>query len=421
MQFRLLVSVLPLAFASLALADMPSLTPEELRTIRRLSPLPAPVDDETNCASSEPAARALGEAMFFDKRLSADGSRACASCHDPARNWTDGLPVAQGAPRGGRNTPTLWNVAYQRWFFWDGRADSLWSQALKPLESDTELGTTRTAIYRLISSDEALRTSYERVFGRLPIITVAGDASPTAPPGDARSLRWQEWPMADRDLVDRVFANIGKALAAFEGTIRTGTAPFDAFAEGLRTGDPQKTGSISPSAIRGLRLFIGKAQCISCHNGPLFTDGEFHDIRLAPRGGGYPSDPARSAGVDALLSDPFNAAGRFSDAPAGERAKNVMHIVNQPEFWGRYRTPSLRNVALTGPYMHQGQFATLREVLVYYSTFAGASLLDLHHETVLRPLNLGDDEIDDLVAFLETLTGTWAEQPILSSSATGPP
>jgi cytochrome c peroxidase len=391
---------------------------EELRKILTHAPLGEPPADETNAALAHPLAARLGQRLFFDPRVSRDGDRSCATCHLPERGFADGRPVGQGLGTLTRNTPTLWNVAYGRWYFWDGRADSLWSQALQPTEAELELGGDRAAVAHLIHTDPLLRADYEAVFGPLPELSDAArfPAHARPVPGDPahphqRAL--DAMAAEDRAALDRVFANYGKALAAFEFRLTSRRSAFDVFAEGLRDGDPAKLAALGAAERRGLALFVGKGRCRMCHAGPNFSDGEFHGTGVAPLGGGEPFDAGRYAGAEALLRDPFNSTGAFSDAPGGTRATQVRTLARGPESWGEFKTPTLRNVALTAPYMHQGQFATLAEVVRFYSTLEGSAPPGHHQEQVLQPLGLSAEEQADLVAFLGSLTDTAVDPALL--------
>jgi cytochrome c peroxidase len=234
-------------------------------------------------------------------------------------------------------------------------------------------------VARLIAGDGELRGEYEAIFGPLPG-GLEGDA------------------------LDRVFANYGKALAAYQRRLVSRRAPFDVFVEGLREDDAEKRAALTPAQVRGLALFVGKGRCRMCHAGPNFSDGEFHGTGVAPLGGGDPFDPARYEGVRAVLNDPFNALGPHSDARAGAAAEKLETLARGPETWGEFKTPTLRNVARTAPYMHQGQFASLADVVRFYSTLEGSAPPGHHQEQVLQPLELTEDEQADLIAFLESLT-----------------
>lgn len=344
------------------------------------SPLGKPPPDLTNRLADDPEAARFGKRLFFEKRFSANGAIACATCHDPAKAFADGKSLSEGMGKGTRHVPTLLNAGFQRWSFWDGRADSMWSQALHPLESATEMGGERGRLATVLAGDAELRAEYEKVFGTMPDAREAASAA-------------------------TVLANTGKALEAYERLLVSGDSEFDRFATALRTHDLAGQARYPEAAKRGLSIFVGKANCRLCHAGPLFSDGEFHNIGVPTLDRNPPRDAGRLAGIDAVRSDAFNAASVYSDDPKGDRARDLGQLVKTSEMWGEFRTPTLRNVARTAPYMHQGQFATLREVLHYYSTLEGTVPAGHHGEQVIKPLHLTDGEIDDLLAFLETLTG----------------
>lgn len=409
--------LLSAALASAAAhGDEPSFNAQEVERILSHSPLPDPPRDPTNRMADDPATARLGQRLFFDKRLSSDGARSCASCHDPARGFTDGRAVAEGLGPGTRNTLSLYNAAYNRWYFWDGRADTLWSQALQPIERMLEMGGSRLRAAQLVSGDPALRAAYEQLFGAAP--EVAGpprDACPVPQdPGDPRNAAWQAIPEAERAAIDALFVNAGKAIAAYERQLVSRRSAFDIFAEGLREGDAAKQRALSPEARRGLAIFIGRGGCRQCHVGPTFSDGEFHDVGVPPRGGGLPRDPGRYQGAALLRASSFNAGGPFSDDPGGEAARRLRRLANGPDNWGRFRTPTLRNVELTAPYMHEGQYESLEAVLEHYSTLADAVQLDHHQEQVLQPLHLSPREIADLAAFLRSLTDNSLDPALLA-------
>ena len=376
----------------LLLAQAPAAPPPvrfEARDIARIlahSPLGKPPPNPTNAHADDPAAARLGERLFLEKRFSANGEIACATCHDPARGFADGRTLSQGMGTGKRHAPSLLNVAFQRWFFWDGRADSLWSQALHPLQSATEMGGQRTKLARTVAGDADLSAQYAAVFGSFPDVDAKDAAAAEA-------------------ATDLLLAQTGKALEAYQRTLVSGDSEFDRFAAALESGDQAVQARYPEAAKRGLALFVGKADCRLCHAGPLFSDGEFHNVGVPTLDRTPPRDAGRYDGIEAVRKDPFNAAGAFSDDPRGERAEELARLARTSELWGEFRTPTLRNVARTAPYMHQGQFATLRDVLHYYSTLENTVPAGHHGEQVIKPLHLSDAEIDDLLAFLETLDG----------------
>jgi cytochrome c peroxidase len=395
-----------------------SFSEDERRRILDLSPLGPPAPDPSNAVADDNAAAQLGQRLFFEKRLSSGGV-ACASCHVPHHAFADGKPLSQGVARGKRNTPSLWNVGFNRWFFWDGRADSLWSQALSPLESDIEMAGDRLQAAHLIAGKPELRSSYEAVFGAMPILSdparfpVAGH--PVAgKPEDPRAVAWAGMRDEDRVTVDRVFANLGKAIAAYERRLISDRSPFDRYVEALRAGHDDS--ALPASARRGLKLFVGRARCRLCHGGANFTDGEFpqYGSTAARRRRPYRFRPPR--GHRTAHGEPLQPAraalGRESSGLRGAVAVSC----GKPRDLGQFKTPSLRNVAKSAPYMHQGQFATLREVLEFYSTRAGTSDLGANGEKILKPLKLSPAEIDDLLAFLESLTDEAVGPRALSAS-----
>lgn len=389
-------------------------TAEEVERILQHSPLGPPPPDPTNSVADHPTAAVLGQSIFFDPRFSKGGKTSCVTCHDPKRGLGDGKPMPDAFPVD-RNVPTLWNVAYQRWFFWDGRADSLWSQALKPLENPREQAGTRLEVAHLLCTDPRLKRLYGLVFGALPDLgdprrfPAAGGPVAEAPDGPNRKA-WASMTPEDQSIVDRVFANVGKSLEAYERRLVSRKSPFDTFVEGLRTGDRAKQAALSPSAKVGLKIFIGKGNCRLCHSGPAFTDGEFHNLGIPPSRGG-PS-ASRFEAIPLAQSDPFSGKSVYSDdREAG--AKKLDYLVHLPDSWGQIKTPGLRNVARTAPYMHQGQFKTLAQVVEFYSLLQDVLQAGHHERTILLPLFLEKSESAGLVDFLESLTDEQIDESLL--------
>jgi cytochrome c peroxidase len=319
--------------APAAATDAGALTPAERAAILALGPWPpAMMHDARNPASGNPAGIALGESLFYSPRLSPTGVR-CASCHEPWRHFTDGRVVAQGVAGGSRNTPSLHDAARHRHFGWDGARDQLWQQSLRPLEDVREMPATAAQVAALVRNDTALDARYAAVFG-----APAGD-------DDARVLR-----------------DVGLALAAYVETLSTPRAPFDQWRDSLAaaTGSSEPPGSAAfpPEARRGLRLFVGRAGCSACHSGPAFSDDALH-VSLAhsmAAGGvadhGHPGDPANA-----------------------------------------FRTPGLRDVAATAPYLHDGSAPRLCDAVQPHAADAGG----------VPPLLTGAER-RDLVEFLRTLS-----------------
>ena len=389
--------------------DRTLFTPEELAAIYRHSPLgPVPADPSDRVAD-DPRAAALGQFLFFDSRLSANGRVSCASCHQASYGFTDGKTVASGLGAGIRNSPTVVNAAYNQWFFLDGRSDSLWSQALQPIENPVEMGSDRLHIVLVVAQDPAVRDSYEQVFGPMPDFSTihlrATHARPGADSGALEVRAWNELPPGDRQAINRTFTNLGKAIEAYERRLVSQPAPFDRYVTALKRGDRLAQRDLSPAAIRGLKLFVGAARCELCHSGPTFSDGQFHNLGLAAA-----QDPGRAVGIRLLHADPFNSGGAFSDAPYESSRRDRLSFLPDPNSQlGAFKTPSLREVSRTTPYMHDGRFASLEQVLSFYAGDAplrphGATAAQRERTLDLIP-RLNPAQKLDLVAFLCALTG----------------
>jgi cytochrome c peroxidase len=388
---RLVTPWLTVAFVALLATPAHPAAPLDLddADIRRLAahgpwPLATP-PDPSNAVSGHPAAVALGHRLFFEPRLSGNGRIACATCHVPAQGWTDGRARARGLADVHRNTPTVLDVALHRWFSWDGRADSLWSQSFKPIVDPREMGASAEHVADLLRSDASLGCLHAKAFGGPP---------PAEP--------------------ERALVHAGKALAAFAETVRSGRTPFDDFRDALVRGDGVAAARYPAAARRGARLFL-ESQCHVCHVGPAFTNGEFHDVGVpfALPGGGV--DAGRSEGIKRLRADPFNLLSAWSDDRSGTAAVKTRHVEANHASFGQFKTPSLRNLGHTAPYMHDGRYATLRDVVRHYSEL-DMERIHTHGEQLLRPLKLSSQETDDLVAFLESLT-----DPAATRAAAPPP
>ena len=445
--------------------SMPPWTEQERRILLslRLSGLPAPPPSPGNAVADDPRAQRLGHRLFFDPRFSGNGQVACSTCHQPARRFTDGLPQTRAFPQRAAahgdslpcspsaldarqrpdaacrpdqassamrlNAPSLAGVAHSPWLFWNGRKDSLWSQALSPLEHPLEQGGDRARFARLIAEDPIYRKAYSGLFGPLPDLADRQRfPSAASPEGSAAAqTAWAAMREADREALTRVFVNLGKALAAYQRLLLPGETKFDRYAEALALGDPEpgltrieakglrpgkrhrRGGAGLPDLTRmeaeGLRLFMGRAQCINCHNGPLFSNQEFHNTGLLPAPGGLP-DKGRIAGAQEVRSDPFNCLGRYSDAAAADCAE-LRFMRAGAELIGTHKTPSLRNLGGAAPYMHAGQMPDLAALLDHYNR-APAAILG-HNEA--KPLRLLPYQLRQLEAFLLTLDAPMAAAP----------
>jgi len=370
---RLLLAALLLAGTAAPRAQLLEFSEAETRAILSHGPWPAPWSpDPTNRASGNAAAIALGEHLFFEPRLSPSGMVLCATCHAPFRAWQDGRARALGLAETDRNTQSLLDVRYHRWFGWDGAGDSLWAQSLRPILDPREMGGSPAQAAVLVRGDPQLACRYEKAFG-------------APPPADMALL-----------------AGIGKALAAFQETLVSGRSSFDDFRDALEKGDRAAAARYPAAAQRGLRIFVGRGNCSVCHFGPAFTNGEFHDVGVPffVRGG---VDPGRHAGLKRLQANPFNLLGGFNDDRSGAAAVKTRQVAAEHRNFGEFKVPSLRNVARTAPYMHNGSLATLADVVRHYSEVS-ADRLHSDGEALVRPLRLSSEESADLVAFLESLS-----------------
>jgi cytochrome c peroxidase len=364
--------------------------------IESLPPVP---DDPSNKYASDPKAVAFGRKLFFDFRLSGNLKVSCATCHPPNMNFADSLPRAHGMGTTTRRSMPLVAAGYYTWLFWDGRKDSLWAQALGPIESPIEHGFTRTQAASVII--HYYKREYENIFGPLPSFTKK-DLPPLAKPSleELAALKvWVSMPAEKRDKVTRVYVNMGKAIAAFVRTIVPGKARFDEYVKAVLDDDkPGMMKTMNSEEVKGLRLFIGKAKCTNCHNGPLFTNGDFHNTGVT-QPEGLPADNGRADAIVKVLSDEFNCMSKYSDAKRSECADLRFIDTATYKYIGAFKTPTLRNVAERPPYMHAGQIPTLKGILEFYRDLKPEQrAADLEHG------DLNDIELQQLEAFLKTLS-----------------
>ena len=340
--------------------DRPAFRPDELASIGSLGPWPPPaLRDASNRVSGRAEAAALGEVLFHSTRLSTVGGLRCASCHEPWRQFTDGRAHALGADAGARNTPSLLNVRLQHWFGWDGANDSLWSQSIRPMLDVREMRSDAAHVAQALRDDDTLKRLYALAFGR-------------APPADDEAA-----------LVDA-----GKALAAYQETLASERTPFDAWRDALVRGDSAAAQRYPLAAQRGLRLFVGRGRCVACHAGPNFSDGEFHRSSIVSTLHDGTRDSGRALGLEKLLASPYARSGRFDDEVNAARRP-----ASQAPEAGAFRTPGLREVSATAPYMHDGSIANLCDALRQHAALEGR---------LMTALTLAERR--DVVAFLRTLS-----------------
>lgn len=349
---------------------------EERRHILSLGPWPPSTRrDASNRVSGQPLAIELGRRLFRDPRMSPIGYIACVTCHQPDRAFSDHKARAHGLADLPRNTPALANLSQQRWYGWGGGSDSLWMASIRPILDDREIAATPATIRLMFERQPELAACYRRVFG-----------------------------VSERQQPQRTLVNIGKALAAFQETLVTGRTPFDAFRDALARGDGVVAARYPAAAQRGLKLFVGAGGCVSCHQGPNFTDGSFHAGALAHNiidaaVVKAADDAGRLDDVRGLLASPLNLLGLYNDDPR-RRAGATRQLVAADTLRDQYRTPSLRNVAVTAPYLRDGRAEHLHEALQHASP-------------------LSNVQVQDLAAFLATLTDAdgarrpWSSTPLV--------
>lgn len=342
--------------------------------------------DPSNRASGNVHAIELGRRLFFDEALSIDGTMSCATCHDPNTGLSDGHETGIGRAHLPRNTPALFNLAFARWFGWGGGADSLWAQSIRPILATDEMAATPQHVTNHIRQTPTLNCLYQKVFG----------SSPSAE-------------KAETGLV-----NTAKALASFQETLLTGLTAFDRFRDALQANDLETAAAYPEDAQRGLKIFVGKGRCSLCHFGAPFSNSEFGDIGIPFFLGHGKVDKGRYGGIQKLRASPYSLTGTYSDAPSRQGATKTRHIRLQDRNWGEFKIPSLRNVALTAPYMHNGSLKSLSDVVRHYSEI-DEERLHVDGEKILKPLRLSEREQADLVAFLGSLTAPLI-QPLTAPS-----
>ncbi len=367
-------------------------TENEMDLIRdmSLSKLGPPPADPTNAYGDDAAAVAFGKVLFNDALLSPSGTVSCATCHDPEKDFTDEAPQAVGVATGNRNSPGIALAAHSRWQFWDGRADTLWMQALAPFEDPVEYGGSRLFVAHQIAQRHA--TEYGAVFGaKYPLPDLAGLPA-NGKPGDPA---YDALPAADKDNVTRIFVNAGKAIAAFERALRVKPNALDRYADG-------DTSALTTPQKEALSAFFRNG-CAQCHWGPRLTDDAFHALRFPTgRQDGDP-DMGREDGLLKLSTAEFLASSKWSDAPSAAKP----FLAEAPTMLGAFKTASLRGLPTSAPYGHGGTLKTLAEVTDHYGKrgLEHASSLAVGTTEQWVP-NFDSNIVQKLPAILEVLEGT---------------
>jgi cytochrome c peroxidase len=390
-----------LGFSVFAKAEVWSSQELPILNSLNLSHLPAQPNSTSNQFSYNQKAADFGQQLFFDQRFSLDGSIACASCHQPDKAFTDGLKKGKGIQKTGRNTQSILGAKYYDWFYWDGRKDSLWSQALVPFEAADEMASSRVKVLRIIGKDKTYRSQYESLFGKFPDVIFNATINANAGPwGDSEAQdNWYRIPVNLQTIINRAFTNIGKSVAAYERTIPLPITKFDTFLNVLSTkGEDEANALLNQNQIAGLKLFINqsKTHCLRCHNGPLLTNGAFHNIGTGSFTGEQ-LDFGRFLGIQAVKQDVFNCLGEYSDTQP-EQCSALRFLSNQieDETQGAYKTPSLRYLNKTAPYFHDGRFDSIEQVIDHY-------VATKNNQTELPALSLTLLEKKQLIEFIRLL------------------
>jgi len=447
------------AAAGVACTQKGPLSDEEMEQLRAFMLPAGPPDDPSNAFADNPAAITLGRKLYFETQYSgallapynatdANGNSAngalgpagqrgmvgCASCHDPATGGADSRSrpneTSLGASYTLRNAPTVINAAYSPvWQFWDGRADSLWSQALQPPEGIAECAGSRLKVVHVLYDN--YKKDVRDLFGAesLPdsIESLPQDGTPghnpdpdptkTCTPDDPSEPFNDAYDCLDNDdvrrMVNRAYANFGKAIAAYERQLISNNfdpSPFDRF----MAGDEE---AMSPAAVRGARLFIGHAGCAECHRGPMFTDYGFHNIGVPQRGQYVPAtDTGRFDGIGKLTTTDRNVV-KFDRSSEFSDHQDTTYLLalggTAPESaTGQFKTPTLRNVSKTAPYMHDGAYQTLWDVVNHYNFGGATGNYAGERDPAIAPLMLTNAELADLVEFLEALADGQLSQSV---------
>jgi cytochrome c peroxidase len=330
------------------------------------------------------------------------GKVACASCHTAGSMLMDDQRsspnnVSLGTDYGPRNALGIVDSSYYKWTNWGGRFDSQWSLPLAVAENPKIMNSTRLAVAHVLYAK--YRAEYNAIFPvalDAALDPTAVDATRFPPTGKPGQAAYDNMATADKAIVDRIFANYGKAIAAYERKLVSGNSRFDQFVAGDRT-------ALSSAEIHGLRLFLAKG-CVTCHAGPAFTDNQFHALAVTQTGAHVPaSDLGRYQDVPALLASAFNTAGAFSDDTTTGMLTGLVQDNSQK---GQFRTKGLRNLAQSGPFMHDGTLATLADVIAFYDAGGGdPGTTGIVKDALVQPLGLSAQDRADLAAFLGALVG----------------
>lgn len=320
-------------------------------------------------------AEELGQTLFHDPGLSSSGAFSCATCHQNSLAFSDGAQVAMGVRPHVRNTQGLLDVGLQRWFGWDGGADSLWAATLRPMLSNIEMDGNIEHIGDYLRNND----------------------------GFSKALETAGLMEGNEQNNEAVTVLAAKAIATHLRTLQSAPTSFDVYVDAVQREDELVMATYPDAAKRGLKIFLGDANCHVCHFGPNFSNGEFHDTGRPFFTAVGQVDPGRYEGIKRVRTDRYNLLGEFNSTKIDTEVRKTQTVkIGQANF-GEWRTPSLRNLTLTAPYTHDGSLKTLRAVVDAYADI-NPDRLHSQGESILKPLNLDNQAREDLVTFLESLT-----------------
>ena len=385
--------------------NFPEWSEQEISLLKTLSLTTGQMElkNTGNHVADNKDAAELGHALFFDKGVSGDGNTSCATCHIPENYFTDTKASGNGIATTPRNTPSIVGAAFHTWLYWDGRRDSLWSQALGPIEASAEMAGNRLSVVKYIFDNYS--EPYQTVFGELPTLDFPSLPDTASPIGsEADKSAWETIERDSRLAINDVFANIGKAIAAYESQLVPASGPFDDFVDALVSGNRETAdGHLGAEPQAGLKLFIStRTQCMNCHLSPMFSNYGFHNI-----GTGLSQetnfDFGRMLGIQAVLLNEFNCRGvHNSDQEADcDELKYINDDDSTGMMKGAFRVPSLRGLTQTAPYMHDGRYKTIEETIRHYSEPVPELLAQQHEIPAIDALD--DAEVQQIASFLHAL------------------
>lgn len=400
----------------------------------------APDGEASNQYVNNSAAATLGQKFFWDPQFSGDivvqGNRgasyapqttngsarqiSCATCHAPSFGWADNtsIPnnVSLGANFTNRNSPTVLNTSFNTYSTWTGGTDSVWAVMRPGVEGATTQNFSRVGVAAILCANtvydaDNLAGEYANVFGLGDCTGVPGIGTIAGQSDNWGRNDFAGLAVAVQDRINLLFANFGKAIGAYEHKLVSKNSAFDQWAEGNEN-------AMSASQKRGLKLFIGKGNCVRCHSGPNFADGSFHNLGVPQIGGPLGTlDEGRYTGVADLLSasvnGTFNTAGIYNGTPSVNRVSGLSQ--NSTDI-GKFKTPTLRSVNRTPPYFHNGTFNSLWDVVNFYNFAGNAGNFPGTKDPILTTRRMTNEEMEDLVNFLKALEG----EALPSSLTTAP-